>query len=299
MALDSEIRLFHLPFSFMLPQRVASERGYFADEGLDVELVERDRADVDWKYIPAEETLTGDYDVDLYPVCKWESIKRTWEMGDGRVVAVGTFADQPYTVYVRPDSDVDAPADLAGVPVGVNRRTGQEYTAARALEEHVPPEAVELEHHGMPTDRLRALRDGEVAAITLLEPQSTLAERLGFRPVLEFENHMGVVAADGLGREVLDAFVRGYARAVEDINAESSAFREEYLGMLDADADVAPDLFEGVDRVALHDDIEVPTYEPPELADPEEVSAHLDWMKRRRLLDGDAAVDAILGPVGR
>lgn len=299
MTIEREVRLFHLPFSFMLPQRVASERGYFADEGLDVELVERDRADVDWKYIPAEETLTGDYDVDLYPVCKWESIKRTWEMGDGRVVAEGTFADQPYTVYVRPDSDVAAPADLAGVPVGVNRRTGQEYTVVRALEEHVPPDAVELEHHGMPTDRLRALRDGEVEAISLLEPQSTLAEHLGFRPVLEFENHMGVVAAAGLDGEALDAFVRAYARAAEDINAAPSAFREEYLAMLDADADVAPDLFEDVDRDALLADIEVPTYEPPELADREELSAHLDWMKRRELLDADAAVDGILGPVGR
>ncbi len=299
MSFEDEMRLFHLPFSFMLPQRVASEREYFADEGLDVELVERDRADVDWKYIPAEETLTGDYGVDLYPVCKWESIKRTWEMGDGRVVAVGTFADQPYTVYVRPDGGVESPSDLAGVPVGVNRRTGQEYTAARALEEHMPPEAVELEHHGMPTDRLRALRDGEVEAISLLEPQSTLAERLGFRPVLEFENHMGVVADDGVGRDALDAFVRAYARAAEDINADPSAFRDEFLAMLDADADVAPDLFADVDRQALREDIEVPTFEPPEVADPDELRAHVEWMKRRRLLDGDAAVDGILGPVGR
>ncbi|MFC7156758.1 ABC transporter substrate-binding protein [Halomarina halobia] len=293
---NGKLRLFHLPFSFMLPQRVASERGYFADEGLDVEVVERDRESVDWKYIPAEETLTGDHGIDLYPVCKWESIKRTWDMGDGRVVAAGTFADQPYTVYVRPESDVEGPADLAGVPVGVNRRTGQEYTVIRALEEHVPPEAVALEHHGMPTDRLRALRDGEVEAVSLLEPQSTLAEHLGFRAVLRFENHVGIVAADGLDGEALDAFMRAYERAVREINADPDAFREEYLAMLDADADVAPDLFEGVDRRALLASIEVPTYEPPEPADRAELGAHLEWMKRRQLLDGSADVDAIVGP---
>jgi len=90
-----EVRLFHLPFSFMLPQKVAAERGYFEEAGLAVELVERDRRDVAVKYIPAEETLTGDHDVDLYPICKWESIKRSWEMGDGRIVAKGTFADLP------------------------------------------------------------------------------------------------------------------------------------------------------------------------------------------------------------
>jgi len=36
----------------MLPQRVAAEEGYFRDEGLTVELVERDRRDVEVKYIP-------------------------------------------------------------------------------------------------------------------------------------------------------------------------------------------------------------------------------------------------------
>lgn len=299
MAGDTKVRLFHLPFSFMLPQRVASERGYFADEGLDVELVERDREDVEWKYIPAEETLTGDHGVDLYPICKWESIKRTWDMNDGHVVAKGTFADQPYTVYVQPESGIESPADLANVPVGVNERTGQEYTVVRALEEHMPPEDVVIEHQGMPTDRLRALRDGECEAISLLEPQSTLAEHLGFEPVLEFENHMGIVGATDLEGEALEAFMRAYDRAVRAINDDPDAFRDDYLSMLEMDAKVAPDLFEAVDREKLLRRIEVPRYEAPEPADREEMSAHLEWMKRRQLIDGTADVDVIVGPAAQ
>lgn len=297
--MNDRIRLFHLPFSFMLPQKVAAEEGYFAAAGLDVELVERDRGEVDWKYIPAEESLTTDHDVDVYPICKWESIKRTWDMDDGRIVAKGTFADQPYTIYVREDSTLTEPADLANVPVGVNRRTGQEYTVIRALEEHVPSDAVTLEHHGMPTDRLRALRDGEVDAVSLLEPQSTLADHLGFRPLFEFENHVGIVGADALDGEAFEKFMRGYARAVADINADPEAYRDAYLSMLQADADVAPDLFESVDYDELLDGIEVPTYESPEFADRKELSEHLDWMKRRELIDGDADIDAIVAPVGR
>ncbi|WP_254538214.1 ABC transporter substrate-binding protein [Halomarina litorea] len=293
MTSSGTVRLFHLPFSFMLPQRVASERGYFEREGLDVELVEREREEVDWKYIPADETLTGDYDVDVYPVCKWESLKRTWEMGDGRIVAKGTFADQPYAVFTRRE-DIEGPEDLADVPVGINERTGQEYTAMRALEEHVPEDRIDLVHEGMPTDRLRALRGGEVDAVTLLEPQSTLAEHLGFRRIMEFENHMGVVGGDGLSDEELAAFLRGYARAVEDINADPAAFREEYLSMLRADESVAPDLFEGVDVDALREDIEVPTYETPELADRNELDTHLRWMQARGLVAEDADIRAIV-----
>lgn len=299
MGTENTVRLFHLPFSFMLPQRIAIEKGYFAEEGLDVELVERDRRSVDWKYIPAEEGLTTDHDVDMYPICKWESLKRTWDMGDGKIVAKGTFADQPYTVFVRSDSDVESPADLAGVPVGVNRRTGQEYTAIRALEEHMAPEDVELAHCGMPTDRLRALRDGEVEAVTLLEPQSTLARHLGFRSVMDFANHMGIVGGERIDDETLSKFLRGYRRAVEDINADPGAYRDAYLDMLEAEAKagVAPDLFEDVDLEALKADLTVPTYDVPELADHGELGEHLNWMKRRQLIDDDADIDAIVAPV--
>jgi NitT/TauT family transport system substrate-binding protein len=301
MSPEGTIRLFHLPFSFMLPQRVAQQRGYFAEEGVDVELVERDRASVDVKYIPSDSTLTGDHDVDLYPVCKWESIRRTGSMGDGRILAKGAFADQPYAVFVRPNAGVESPADLANVPVGVNRRTGQEYTAIRALEEHMEPEEVTLVHHGMPTDRLRALRDGEVDAVTLLEPQSALAEALGFERVLEFENHMGIVGDEGVDPDTLESFLAAYRRAVEAINADPESFREGYVEMLEKDAAVAPDLFEEVDREALRESVSVPRYETPELADREELSEHLEWMKSRELIDDGVEIDAITaqGPQGR
>ncbi len=292
------IRLFHLPFSFMLPQRVASERGYFAEEGLDVELVERDRADVDWKYIPAEETLTGDHGVDLYPVCKWESLKRSWDMGDGRIVAKGTFADQPYAVFTRPGADIETAADLADQPVGVNMRTGQEYTARRALEEHMSPSEVRLEHAGMPTNRLEALRDGEVAAVTLLEPHSTLAEHLGFQCVMEYENHMGVVGADHIEGEHVDAFMRGYQRAVDEINADPDAFRDQYLEMLEEELEVAPDLFEDVDLDTLRENIAVPEYETPDPADEADLGEQLAWMKSRELIDDDADIGAIVARLG-
>jgi len=283
----------------MLPQKVAVERGYFEDRGLTVELLERDRGDVRWKYIPGEESLTNDYDVDVYPICKWESIKRTWDMDDGRIIAKGTFADQPYTIYVRPDSELTDPSDLANVPVGINRRTGQEYTVLRALEEHVPADEIELEHHGMPTNRLGALRNGDVEAVSLLEPQSTLAEALGFRPVLEFENHMGIVGADTVTEDVLERFVEGYTRATEEINENPAEYREAYLEMLELDAEVDPELFEAIDYDSLLADVEVPTYEPPKVADSEELHEQLSWMKRRDLIDDAADIEAIIAPLGQ
>lgn len=295
---NNTLRLFHLPFSFVLPQRVAAERGYFEAEGLEVELVERDRRSVTVKYIPAAETLTGDYEVDLYPVCKWESLKRTWRMGDGQVVANGTFADQPYTVFTRPETSIESPADLAGVEVAVNRRTGQEYTAMRALEEHVDPEDIQLVHRGMPTDRLRALRDGEVDAVTLLDPQATLAEYLGFQSILEFENHMGIVGAEDVDAEIVESYVAAYTRAARDINENPGEFREEYLDMLEKDTRVAPDLFEDVDMDELESRVSVPRYEVPETADRQDLGAQLEWMKDRDLIDGEAEIDAIVASLG-
>lgn len=297
MATSSTFRVFHLPLSFMLPQRVAHDRGYFEAEGLDVELIERDRDRVDWKYIPASETLTGDDDIDLYPVCKWEGLKRTWSLEDGRIVAHGTFADLPYTLHTRPGSDVEKPADLANIPVAVNRRTGQEYTAMRALEEYLESEEIELAHHGMQTDRLRALREGEVEAATLLDPHSALADHLGFKRVLEFENHVGIVGAVDLDDDSLGGFMRAYHRAVEEINEAPDEFREAYLEMLEKDAEVAPDLFADVDDEALRESVTVPRYEAPDLADPAALNEHLEWMKERELIDEAADIETIVAPV--
>ncbi|ELY67924.1 ABC transporter substrate-binding protein [Natrinema versiforme] len=297
MLADQSIRLFHLPFSFMLPQTVAAERGYYREEGLAVELVERERRDVSVKYIPAEETLTGDYDVDLYPICKWESIRRTWDMDDGRVVANGTFANLPYTVFTRPESAIESPADLANVPVGVNLRTGQEYTARKALEEHVSPDEITLVGCGMPTDRLRALYEGRVDAVTLIDPHSTLADHLGFRRLLEYDNHMGIVGSEDIDRDLLEAFLRAYGRSVADINATPDAFRGTYLEMLEADAAVAPDLFEDVDIAAVREEITVPRYEVPDPVDREELDDHLEWMRERGLIDENAAIDDIAAPL--
>ncbi|WP_049923065.1 ABC transporter substrate-binding protein [Halopiger djelfimassiliensis] len=297
MANGNTLRVFHLPFSFMLPQRVAFERGYFEAEGLEVDLLERDRRCVDRKYVPGDGTLTGDENVDLYPVCKWESLRRTWSLEDGRIVAHGAFADLPYTLYTRPAAAIGEPTELANTPVAVNRRTGQEYTARRALEEHLDPDAIDLAHYGMPTDRLRALRDGEVDAATLLDPHSTLADHLGFERVLSFENHVGIVGGGDLDRGTLEAFMRAYERAVEAINDDPAAFRSEYLAMLEQDADVAPDLFDGVDLEALRKSVTVPQYEVPELAAPDDLAGHLDWMKDRDLIDRKADIEAIVAPL--
>jgi len=296
MSTESTVRLFHLPFSFMLPQKVAAERSYFADEGLSVEFVERDRTDVDRKYIPADETLTGDHNIDMYPICKWESLKRTWEMDDGRIIAKGTFADLPYSVFVHPDADIDDPGDLAGVSVGVNIRTGQEYTARKALEEHIEPEDINIVHEGMPTDRLRALQNGTVDAVTLLDPQSTLARELGFEELFQYENHMGIVGRISIDRETRDAFLRAYERAVQDINANPETFRDKYVEMLTTEAatDVAPELFESVDMESIRQNISLPRYETPDIADREELDDHLAWMKTRGLIDVDADIDNIV-----
>lgn len=297
MADDRPIRLFHLPFSFMLPQKVATENGYFEEEGLKVELVERDREEVDVKYIPEHESLTRDNDIDLYPACKWESIRRTWDLEDGKVVANGTFAEQPYAVFTRPDASIDTPSDLADVPVAVNRRTGQEYTAFKAFEEYLPSDQITLEHYGMPTDRLRALRDGEVDAATLLDPHATLAEQLGFTKLLEVENQMGIVGSERVDRATLTLFLSAYSRAATEINAHPDDYRDQYIEMLEKDANIEPKLFDAVDLDALGDEITIPRYHAPESVHRETIDAELEWMKRRSLIGEDADVDAIVAPI--
>ena len=95
-------------------------------------------------------------------------------------------------------------------------------------------------------------------------------------------------------RDLQLAYSPGVAAPCRRINENPDEFREAYLSMLEADEDVAPDLFEEVDVDDLRAEIEVPEYETPELADREELDAHLEWMKTRDLIDGEADIGRIV-----
>ena len=168
---------------------VAYEEGFFAAEGLDVEL--------DWKtfkgtqsswkglqYLerPQDRPYTQANEEVIQGACMWGTICNAGA-GMGRVVPEA-YGLSPWAIYVRPDSAISKPEDLKDVPVSVGMRAGSHFNVPYRLEKYLPLENIKTVNTGGFGARLQALLDGEVEAASLLPPQIAMADQLGLRCII-------------------------------------------------------------------------------------------------------------------
>src|SRR3990172_3018648 len=118
---------------FSLPYYVARDEGYFAAEGLTVELVPagsgRNR-DKDVPTRPIEDhRMVESYgwhkgieedEVCLYRACEWGQIRRTQDSRAGAKVISKRAAVSIQAIIVRPDAPTNIPAHLNNLPVPLN-----------------------------------------------------------------------------------------------------------------------------------------------------------------------------------
>ena len=114
--------------------------------------------------------------------CAWGSVANA---GAG----MGKFSDEAYgvarhAIFVRPDSAIRRPEDLAGVEIGVALRAGSHFSVPLSLERHLPLDRIKTRNVGGHGTRLAVLLSGEVEASNLLDPEISMAEQLGLRKVL-------------------------------------------------------------------------------------------------------------------
>jgi hypothetical protein len=142
----------------------------------------------------------------------------------GHVVA-DAYGDSPWAIYVRPDSKIRKPEDLADVPVSVGLRAGSHFNVPYRLEKYLPLDRIKTVNTGGFGARLRALLDGEVEAASLLPPQIDMAEQLGLRKIIDdrFKTLWWVPANAAQG------VVRGYLNALQSAEEALEADLPKYL----------------------------------------------------------------------
>src|SRR5215472_2058985 len=170
---------------------VAMEEGLFAAEGLDVTLDWRTfrGTQSSWRGLnylerPQDKPYAEGAEV-LQGACAWGSICNAGA-GMGRFVADG-YGVSPWAIFVRPDSKIARPEDLADVPVAVGMRAGSHFNVPYRLEAHLPLAHIKTVNVGGFGARLKALLDREVDAASLLPPQIDMAEQLGLRKIIANE----------------------------------------------------------------------------------------------------------------
>jgi hypothetical protein len=218
------------PKGMGLNDYVAKQEGFFEAEGLDI--------DVDWKTFrgtqsswkgmdyfarPQDKPYTEAKEEVIQGACVWGTICNA-SAGMGHVVA-DAYGDSPWAIYVRPDSKIRKPEDLADVPVSVGLRAGSHFNVPYRLEKYLPLDRIKTVNTGGFGARLRALLDGEVEAASLLPPQIDMAEQLGLRKIIDdrFKTLWWVPANAAPG------VVRGYLNALQRAEEALEADLPKYL----------------------------------------------------------------------
>ncbi len=203
---------------------VASQEGFFAAEGLEVEFdwktfrgTQSSWKDLDYLQRPQDRPYTEGKEEVVQGACWWGTISNA-SAGMGRVVTEG-YGLSPWAIFVRADSRIRRPEDLRDVPVSVGMRAGSHFNVPYRLEKYLPLEHIKTVNTGGFGARLRALLDGEVEAASLLPPQIAMAEQLGLRKIIadEFKTLWWVPSSSP--PEVVHGYMRALNRAEQALRA--------------------------------------------------------------------------------
>lgn len=221
------VRFAVLPILDALPIYVAAEEGYFAEEGLEVELIPAASA-------PERDQLlqAGRADgviTDLVALSLYNREDRS--VVTVRYAMVPTAEFPQFRILAAGDAGVRSPAELSNVPIGVSEGTVIEYVTDRLLAaEGLPSEEIAALAVPKIPERMALLNSGELAAATLPEPLATLAMQQGAVVVVDDSRHPEFSASifaftAGMvedNPDAVGAFVRAVDRAGAAINADKA-----------------------------------------------------------------------------
>jgi NitT/TauT family transport system substrate-binding protein len=279
---------------FSLPYYVARDEGYFAEEGLEMTFVPRG-GDEEATISPIEDhALVSSFggrspfeegETQLYRACEWGQVRRSYDSSrEGQVVAkrsaIGTQA-----IFVRPDSDISVPQDLAGKTVGVNFHHGSHYVAIMALEGFVEDDEINVVHVGGPQARFEAMRDGTVDAAAVMEPWVAVCEKLGYKLITEAHYYGAEIAGADLDADTMAAINRAVTKAAAKLTEDPTPYLHFLI------ADVPPEIvtLEPSDfrKGRLR-------YAAPGPYSERDFQRTYDWMVRWRLIGDDATYQTVV-----
>src|SRR5437764_6065609 len=234
-----------------LPLLVARDEGYFRDQGLDVDVIRTPGSgerDSDHQALGAnvfERTMEALYDqgaCDQFRMCEWGVMKRAVESNvaqghrPAKIVALGS-AMSTFAIVSDPKSGIYEPEQLKGKPIGVSPFNGSHFTTLKLLEGFLKREQIKTTFAGTMRERLEALKRGEVAAVSLMEPWISVAERQGLRVLMESHSTRSEAASDELDGPTLRKMFEAEAEAAKAIDKHPERYAhylvEEAGGLLE------------------------------------------------------------------
>ena len=211
-----------------LPVLVARDEGFFRDEGLDIDFVTTPgMAQVSTKHFVKfdsifDRPLDATYNeggIDQYRMCEWGIMKRAVEantqgLRPRKIVALGA-AMSSFAIVVNRDSRAYEPEMLKNQAIAVTPNNGSHFTTLKLMEGFLPKEFIKTTAAGSMPKRIEALQQGKVAAVSLMEPWISYAQKLGLRILIESHSTRSEAAGDDMDADTLKKMFRAQARACE------------------------------------------------------------------------------------
>ena len=284
-----KIKIGVLKIADSFPLYVAENEGLFAEEGLDVEVVDfQSGSDQSVAY------EAGELDGLMTDMIVQSLINKSAQGREMKAVAMalgGTKEEGRFLVISSPNGSIKEPKDLEGARIGIAENTMMEYLVVSYLKDlGVDIETVELINIPKLTLRLDSVIEGsELDAAILPDPLAIEAVNRGCNTVIDDtlldKNYSQSVVT--LSKEIIEnypeaaaAFVRAYDKAVEKINADPGSFEDLFFEKANV-ADV------------LRGKYTVPGYTPACLPTSDEVSSLQSWMVSKGLLNAEYSYEDI------
>src|SRR5215469_15177668 len=211
-----------------LPVLVARDRGFFKDEGLDIEFVTTPgmaqvttshSVKFDSVFDRPLDSVYNQGGIDQYRMCEWGIMKRaveanTQHLRGRKIVALGASMSM-FAIAVARDSKIYEPEMLKDKDIAVTPNNGSHFTTLKMMEGFLAPEHIKTTHAGSMPKRIAAVREGRVAGASLMEPWISVAQKQGLRILIESHSTRSEAASDDLDGQTLAKMFRAQARAVE------------------------------------------------------------------------------------
>ena len=278
---------------FSLPWLVARDEGLFEEEGLDVEFIKArqpqglPRIVEDPRLVPA---IAGhkpfeDNEAAAYRACHWGQVRRAYDSERGGRIAGKRSAIGVQAIISAPGSRFTHPQTLANQPVAVRFHRGSHYATLQLLEGFLKREeikTVNMSHE----EGYEAVRSGEIAAVSIMDPWITLAEKEGFQVIAETHYVGTEIAAPDVDAETWEAINRAIRTAVRRINADKKKYVPYFF-------DYLPEKYRHLITV---DDFHLPRlrYVDPAPYDTYEFEQTQEWLVSWGLVEADASFDRLV-----
>lgn len=280
-----EINIGLMPDIDSVPVIMAQEKGYFAEEGLKVN-IQQFKSAMDRDAALQSGNLDGAIS-DMLAVAFAKS--------GGFDVKVTAFTNGSYKLIAGKDAEVNSVQDLIGKDVAISKNTIIEYvtdqiTAANNMPENSLNKVVIPQ---IPT-RLEMLQNGKLAAATLPEPMGSIAiyngckyitgsDELGINPGVMMFTSKAVESK----KAELQAFYRAYNKAVAYLNDTDKA---QYMDIV---------IEKSGFPAAAKDALALPKYRPAGLPKQQDVNDCLTWMNQKNLIKQNYTYDDIVVDINK